>query len=236
MPPSVQAQSLLKRLFDALDYEALGSVYCEEGGREFWDAHRDSALNLGLRWASACAQRIVPGGCSLYVGAGVAELAVLVTEVCDLGRQVHVSSLDGVECQTLNASLHAAGLADRICYQEVDAGVLVAENPGLAYDHLNAVSVFNDPVRYPHVSGVAYGRTPPPLLDLSGFAAERERLRALAAGLCAGLSTPGVITTTVEEVAWFLSAAAERGLTIEADEEMIPTAIVGDPLGFLRVS
>jgi len=52
----------------------------------------------------------------------------------------------------------------------------------------------------------------------------------------AGLSVPGVITTTVEEVAWFLSMAADRGLTIEADEEMVPTAIVGDPLGFLRVS
>ena len=90
MPVSAHVQSLLKRLFDELDYETLGKVYCDEGGRDFWDAHREPALNLGLRWAKACARRIVPGGRSLYVGAGVAELAVLVTEVCDLDRQVHV--------------------------------------------------------------------------------------------------------------------------------------------------
>jgi len=227
-------QSLLKRLFDELDYETLGKVYCDEGGRDFWDAHREPALNLGLRWARACARRIVPGGRSLYVGAGVAELAVLVTEVCDLDRQVHVVSLDGVECQSLNASVQAVGLSDQVHFQEVDA--VVASEPGVTYDHLSVVSVFNDPVRYPNVSGVAYGRIPPPLLDVAAFAAEREQLRELAAAVFAGLSVPGVITTTVEEVAWFLSMAADRGLTIEADEEMVPTAIVGDPLGFLRVS
>ena len=235
MPPSVQVQSLAQRLFDELDYETLGAVYCDEGGREFWDAHREPALNLGMRWAAACVERVSPGGRSLYVGSGVAELPVLLTEACDLNREVHVFNLDGSECESLNASLEAVGLSDLVRFQNVDAAVAVSSDPGMSYDHLSVVSVFNDPVRYPSVSGVAYGRTPPPLLDIPAFVAERDQLRGLATAILGGLSIPGVITTTVEEVAWFLSAAADRGLTIEADEEMVPTAIVGDPLGFLRV-
>ncbi len=236
MHPTAHSQALLTRLFDEIDYQALGPVYCDEGGEAFWDAHRESVLESGKHWAAACSKRISPDGVSLYVGAGVAELGVLVTEVCDLGRRVHVTNLDQVECGSLNATLAGVGLSDRICFQCVDAAELLTSDPALTYDHLSVVSVLNDPVLYPNVSGVAYGRVAPVLLDVPAFENERDKLRGLASILLAGLSLPGTITTTVEEVSWFLAAGADHDLAIEADDEMVPTALVGDPLGFLRVT
>ena len=44
-----------------------------------------------------------------------------------------------------------------------------------------------------------------------------------------------MVTTTVDEVAWFLDWSGCSGASIEADDEVIETAIVGDPLGFLAV-
>ncbi len=229
-------QALLQRLFDDLDYQTLASVYCDEGGEAFWDAHRGPALELGQRWALACSKRLQRGGSSFYVGAGVAELAVLVTEVCDLERQVRVTNTNARECESLNTSLMSAGLADRLCFQPVDAAEFVASDPAFVCDHLSVVSVLNDPGTYPNVSGVGYGRIAPVLLDVEEFAVERDRIRKLVASTMSCLEVPGMITTTVEEVAWFLAAAAEQGLEIQADEEVLPTAIVGDPLGFLRVT
>jgi hypothetical protein len=229
-------QALLRRLFDDLDYQALAAVYCEAGGEAFWAAHRDPALELGQRWALACSKRLSRGGHSLYVGAGVAELAVLVTEVCDLERQVRVANTNARECESLNTTLAGVGLADRLCFQPVDAAQFVASDPAFVCDHLSVVSVLNDPGTYPNVSGVGYGRIAPVLLDVEEFALERDRIRKLVATTMGCLEVPGTITTTVEEVPWFLAAAADQGLAIQADEEVVPTAIVGDPLGFLRVT
>lgn len=234
--PSARTQTLLRRLFDELDYPVLGEVYCDEGAEAFWDAHREPALELGVQWARASSIRIPRGGASLYVGAGVAELAVLTTEVCDLDRRVVVANLDSVECETLNATLTRVGLGERIRFQCIDAADLIASDPGLTYDHLSVVSVLNDPMTYPVVSGVAYGRIPPVLLEVAAFTQERERIASLVASVLGKLAVPGIITTTVEEVSWFLAFADKHGIEIEADDEVVSTAIVGDPLGFLRVT
>ena len=68
------------------------------------------------------------------------------------------------------------------------------------------------------------------------FEAERNRLRALVGTLLDGLRRPGLVTTTFEEVPWLLDAATTRGLTVDADDAALETAIVGDPIGFLRVT
>jgi hypothetical protein len=54
--------------------------------------------------------------------------------------------------------------------------------------------------------------------------------------ICSGLTSDSLITTSVEEVSWFLAWADHVGATIEAHEETVETAIVGDPLGFLELS
>ena len=85
------------------------------------------------------------------------------------------------------------------------------------------------------LSGVSYGRVAPVQLDLEQFAAERDEARALAAALFARLSRPGCVTTSAEELSWFLEQADAAGVTVEAADDLVETAVVGDPVGFLQV-
>src|SRR5690606_32090939 len=96
-------RELLKRLFDALDWAALGEIYCDEGGEAFWREHRRPARIAGLGWADALASRLPPGGRSLYVGAGVAELPAMIAERRELGRTVVATNLRARECEVLDA-------------------------------------------------------------------------------------------------------------------------------------
>lgn len=230
-------RQLIGRLFAALDYRVLAEIYCDEGGEAFWSAHRDPVQTLGEVWADALAARLSRAGRSLYVGAGVAELPALAMEVSELEREVVVTSVDPAECATLNDSLGAVGLRERIRFECVDGGDAARAHAG--YDHLSIVSVLNDPERYPVVSGLAYGRTPPVLLDVDAFGEERTVLRRLVAAVLRGLRRPGWITTTFEEVAWLLAGGEELSLRVEADAADaagVETALVGDPIGFLRVT
>lgn len=222
-----------RRLFDRLDWSALGAIYCEEGGEAFWDEHREPALELGLRWAEALGPRLRAGGLSLYVGAGVAELPVLLHEVLDLDRRVIAANRRAEECAVLAAGLRAAGLdLPGLEWAPVDARERLVDGP---FDHLALVSALTDPETWPLVSAVTYGRVPPVLLDLEAFARERADVAALVSELGAALDRPATITTTVDEVPWLMAWADSQGLEVDADDELIDTAIVGDPLGFLRV-
>ena len=222
-------QARLQRLFEVLDYSELGAIYCEEGGDAFWAAHRDPALQLGTQWAEALAARLPRDGRSLYVGAGVAELPALVMETQDLGRQVEIASLQAAECTSLNEALARAEI-EGIEFVCRDAAAVEGR-----FDHLSLVSVLTDPELYPVSSAVGYGRLPPVLLDVEAFVAEREGLRRLAQAVLGRVAAPGWVTTSVEEVAWLLDAAPRASVALEPDDETLPTAIVGDPIGFLAV-
>ena len=104
------------------------------------------------------------------------------------------------------------------------------------FDHLSLVSVLNDPEHYPTVSDMSYGRLHPVQMDLVAFEQERSRLRSLVDHLLGVLTTPAWLTTTIEEMPWVLAVAETRGLRLEADEDIVETALVGDPLCFLRIS
>ena len=226
MIPSEQARRRIAAVFAALDYGALGAIYCDEGGDAFWDAHREPARQKGIEWAAAAAARLEPGGASLFVGAGVAELPALITEIVDLRRSVRAVNLERGECEVLNAALD--GLV------EVEA--IDAHSVGGRYDHLCMVSVLSDPVRYPVTSAVSYGRIPAVHVDVPAFESERRTLHALVDTLLGGLERPGVLTTTFEEVPWILAGVERLGFRVDADEELVETAIVGDPLGFLTIA
>ena len=235
MTTNIPSPSTLKRielLMKALDYGELGEIYCEDGGWEFWNEKRQEVVDLGCLWVRALAQRLQGPGRSLYAGAGVAELPVLFTEVLDLGREVVVVSLRERECLSLNRSLEAIGMRDKLEYRHRDAGSVADCGP---FDHLCAVSLLDDPESFPQVSALTYGQLHPVHLDEKAFVTERQRIRSLVADLWRGLRTPFLITTTSEEVPWFLERAEQEGVRVEADEETIQTAIVGDPVGFLMV-
>lgn len=220
------------RVFERLDWQRLGELYFHWGGADFWTEKRPQVLELGAALGEQLAKRVDRGGSSLWVGAGVAELPVLLGEVGALGRTVIATNLRAEECDVLNEGLAAALPACPLRYVAADARVA-----GVApFDHLGCISVFTDPETWPVLSDVAYGRMAPVQLPVEQFVAEREQARALAKALLARLRRPGLVTTTAEEVAWLLEAAAEVGDTIDADEELVATAVVGDPVGWLRVT
>lgn len=221
--------ALVRQVVAALDGSAVGRIYCDEGGEAFWRARRQPLIDLGLQWAAELARRLPKGGQSLYVGAGVAELPAMLVEAVELRRDVVACTLRGEECEVVNSALTAIKAPLRL--RHVDARLCAA-----AADHVSLVSVLSDPETFPVVSGLTYGRLHPALVDHSAFAAEGEQVRGLLRAVLDGLRRPGWITTTVEEVPWLLAWAESAGVVASADDTMVDTAIVGDPIGFLRVS
>lgn len=234
MPVDERTASAVRAVLDALDYEALAEIYCEEGGLEFWRDRREAVEELGLLWADELSRRLQPGGRSLYVGAGVADVPALLVETLALARECLAVNLRAAECATLRAALETAGVAAPKL--RIEAGDAADHLTPLRYDHVSAVSVLSDPETYPWVSAVSYGRADPLRLDPAAFAAEREAVRELAGGLLDSLAPPAWLTTSVEEVAWFCEQAARRGLRLDPDPTTLETAVVGDPIGFLRLT
>ena len=231
MTPSSDTRQLIDRIMAALDYGALGEIYCDDGGDAFWKDRREPVVELGLAWADELSRRLAGDGNSLYVGAGVAEIPVLATELCDLGRECVATTLRERECEVLNAAFERAAAPAELRLHCGDA----AEVGAVGFDHLALVSVLDDPETFPWVSHVTYGRAAPWSFDVEGFAAERDRVRALVRALLGKLQLPSIVTTTCEEVPWLLEAAEARGWEVATDDKMVETALVGDPLGFLTM-
>lgn len=227
-----RCEETAERLLAALDWRALGALYFHDDGEARWQQLLPRVLQCGLDQARALLRRVPATGRSLYVGAGVAELPALLAERLVRGRAVVATNLRARECELLTAGLQRCGLRHELAFEAIDAA---AAAPRAPYDHLGCVSVFTDPAAWPLLSAVAYGRIAPVQLDVERFAHERERARALATAVFAGLQRPGWITTSVDEVAWFLDQGQRAGVPVEPDGDTVPTAVVGDAVGFLRV-
>lgn len=234
MSPSPQdwldVERVAKKVFDAVDWAKLGELYFHEDGERQWQERRKLVIELGCQLARRLALHVKPEGMSLWAGAGVAELPVLLAEVLLLDRTVVVANLLEEECDILNAALAAAAPQAALHYEIGDAREVAGDQ---AFDHLGCISLFTDPETWPAVSGVTYGRLHPVQLDLEQFVAERDEARELARGLFALLDQEACITTTPDEVAWFLELAVAQEREIEPTDDVIETAVVGDPVGFL---
>ena len=231
MALTASSRAALEAVLASLDLEALGAIYCHEGGVDFWHATLPQVATLGVPWADALGGRLERGGTSLYVGAGVAELPALLTETLDLGRRCVATNLREREVEVLNAALVTGGI-EGLRFEATDAAEVAA---GGSFDHLGMVSVLNDPETFPQLSAVSYGTASPLDLDPVTFEAERERVRTLVATVLGGLRLPALITTTFEEAPWILERADALGLAVTGDDVSIDTAVVGDPCGFLRL-
>jgi hypothetical protein len=221
------------RVLAALDWRELGEIYFHWGGEQFWKERLPKVGVLGERLGKELLRRVPRRGASLWVGAGVAELPVLLAEVLLHERTVVAANLRARECEVLNAGIAAAAPEVALRYVVGDARTV---EPERSFDHIGCLSVFTDPETWPLLSDVAYGRIAPVQIDVERFVAEREQARQLAQGLFNRLQLPGLVTTSAEEVAWFLEQAASRGAAIEASEELVETAVVGDPVGFLTIT
>lgn len=221
-----RTRAAITTLFRRLDYHALGRIYCDEGGDAFWKAKRGPCQRLGIKLAETLLGRLKPGGRSLYVGAGVAELPMLAMETMELGRTVVACNLRGDEVAVLN---HAC---DDVPFRFVRQDASEAE--GL-FDHLWIVSVLNDPERFPELSALSYGRANPVLFDVAAFTKERETVVALAAHCLQKLERPGLVTTSTEEINWITDWCLRRNVSCVVEPKSYPSATVEDPVCLIRV-
>jgi len=213
-------------IFERQDYAALGAIYCYDGGEEFWQEKRGPCQRLGVELAEVLLGRLRPGGRSLYVGAGVAEIPLLAMETMELGRATAAYNLREAEVILLNQACKSLPFQ----YRHGDAGT--AEG---TFDHLWIVSVLNDPERFPELSALSYGKANPAAFDPTAFSRERMEVRAIANACLNKLKRPGLVTTSVEEIPWITEWCTSRNIPCVVEDKDYPTAIVEDPVCFVRI-
>lgn len=216
----------IAKIFDDVDYRALGPIYCHEGGDAFWEERRGPCQVLGIKLAGLLRDRLAPHGRSLYVGAGIAELPVLAMETMELNRTVEAYNLRAEEVTVLNQACAGLPFAFRARDAREAAGT---------FDHLWLVSVLNDPECFPELGALSSGRADPVTFDPAAFSIERQAVFALAAGCLDKATRPGLVTTSVEEIPWVTDWCERRGLACVVEDRDYPTAIVEDPLCFIRI-
>jgi hypothetical protein len=223
---SSTANGAVARIFSRLDYRKLGPIYCYEGGDTFWRRKREPCVRLGKAVAQGLLHRLPPGGRSLYVGAGVAEIPSLVVEILDLHRSVVPYNLRRAEVISLNQSCTTIPLR----FQAKDASMASG-----TYDHVWIVSVLNDPERFPHLSPLSYGRADPVSFNPARFERERRLARRIVNRCLPKLTLPGLVTTSVEEVVWIADWCHRHRVPYLVERRAYPTALVGDPICFIKI-
>jgi hypothetical protein len=216
----------ITRIFDSLDYAALGAIYCHEGGDAFWEERLEPCRALGINLAEVLRGRLAPNGRSLYVGAGVAELPMLAMETLDLHRTVEAYNLRADEASLLNQA--CAGLPFEFRARD-------AREAAGTFDHIWIVSVLNDPECFPELGALSSARANPVTFDPAAFTVERRAVFALAAGCLEKITCPGLVTTSVEEIPWVTDWCERQGIPCVVEDEDYPTAIVTDPVCFIRI-
>jgi len=217
---------LIAQTFERLDYQKLGTIYCDEGGEAFWEDRREPCRTLGIALADVLLNRLQPDGRSLYVGAGVAEIPMLFMEALDLERHIDAFNLRIAEVAAVNQA--CKGLPLRI-------SAIDARSARGSYDHLWIVSVLNDPEQYPNVSALSYGRANPVTFNPNAFLEERTNIMAFAEACLKKLAMPALVSTSVEEIPWITDWCDRNRIQYRVEEDDYPTAIVEDPVCFIRI-
>ncbi len=213
-------------VFGHLNYKRLESVYCYEGGDEFWRKKREPCRRLGIKVAEVLVRKLSHSGRSLYVGAGVTELPVLLAEVLELQRQVEPYNLRRSEVTVLNRACRSLPMKFRAQDASLASGL---------FDHLWMVSVLNDPERFPHLAPLSYGTADPVTFDPRQFEQQRRVVRSIVDRVMPKLSLPGLVTTSTEEVIWIADWCHRKNIPYLVEREQFPTALVGDPVCFMRI-
>jgi len=221
-----ETRHAIAHVYERLDYRALGHMYCYEGGDDFWRAKRRPCERLGSLVAVALRARLTRGGRSLYVGAGVAELPVLLVETLELQRAVEPYNLRRSEVAELNRACRSSPVRFR------GSDAVAARG---RFDHLWIVSVLNDPERFPHMSLLSYGRADPVTFDSRRFEKERRKVRIIVDRCMPKLARPGLVTTSTEEVVWIAEWCHRHKIPYLVQRRQYATALVGDPICFIKI-
>jgi len=217
---------LITQTFERLDYQKLGTIYCDESGAAFWKDRKEPCRTFGVALAEVLLNRLKPGGKSLYVGAGVAEIPMLFMETLELERHVDACNLRTDEVAVLNQA--CKGLPLRISASD-------ARSTRGSYDHLWIVSVLNDPEQFPSASALGYGRANPVTFDAAAFLEERTHIMALVQACLEKLTLPALVSTSVEEIPWITDWCDRNTIRYVVEAEDYRTAIVEDPVCLIRL-
>jgi hypothetical protein len=151
-----------------LDWEVLGRSACEGDGTTFFDDEfRGRIFDTGLWFAGHLAGLLEEGGRSLYVGAEIAELPVILAEHLVMKRRVEWLNIDCAPTTELARALRAVGarLGVELPLPRVDA---VTDIEAASCDHLWLVSVLTDPDAFPALHDELYERGGGPLATVAG--------------------------------------------------------------------
>ncbi|QPD06377.1 MAG: hypothetical protein Nkreftii_004151 [Candidatus Nitrospira kreftii] len=220
------SRQVIAKVFAHLDYKALESVYCYEGGKEFWRKKREPCRRLGTNVAEVLIKKLPPCGRSLYVGAGVTELPSLLAEAIDPQRHVEPYNLRRLEVTVLNRACRGLPFRFYACDASLARG---------RFDHIWMVSVLNDPERFPHLAPLSYGRADPVTFNPVRFQKEQRIVQTIVNRCLAKLSVPGLVTTSTEEVVWIADWCHRHTIPYYVERKQYATALVGDPICFVRI-
>jgi len=160
------------------------------------------------------------------VGAGIAELPMMIMEGEELDRDVAAYNLREREVREMNRACHHLTLRIQASHAEAAQG---------SFDHLWLVSVLNDPERFPELSSLSYGHANPIEFHVQAFLQEREAVLTLTRHCLGKLILPGLVTTSIEEIPWIIHWCEQQRLSYRVGEREYPTAIVGDPVCFIDI-
>lgn len=221
-----------------LDWELLGRSACEGDGTGFFDdALRERTFDTGLQFADDVAQALGGSrGRSLYLGAEIAELPLILAERLVLRRRVEWLNL---ECAPTHELCRALGVVSARLAVELPSpqvSELRTIEPA-SCDHLWMVSVLTDPDAFPALHDELYERTGGPLATGRGsLAGDRARAEALVLDLLDRAAPSCVLSTTDEERCVIEPLVAHRGWTLEFARGGRLSAIVGDRVRIGRMT
>lgn len=228
----------ISEVLGELDWDLLGRTCCEGDGAGFFDAERRALiLDTGLMLAGDLGAALGEGGgSSLYVGAEIAELPVMLAEHLVLGRHVEWLNVDGPATRELGRAIAAVNerLGVELPTPKCKAPADVA--PAI-FDHLWLVSVLSDPEHFPALHDELYGRAAGPLATGRGrLEDDRRRAERIVDAMLDRAAPSCVFTTTDEERTIVEPLVARRGWSLDFPADGRVSAIVGDRvcLGTLR--
>ena len=220
-----------------LDWERLGRAYCEGDGSSFFDeALRERWLDCGLTVADALAGHLSSGsGRSVYVGAALAELPILLVESIVLAREVVWINVACDEIDELERVVRIVAARFEVALP-LPSLVGIELLPRAAFDHVWLVSVLTDPDHFPALHDELYERHGTELATGRGDLREnRQRAETLANSVLDLAAPDALLSTTAEELTVLSPLCLSRSVRLRVLGPDLESSIVGDTLTISRL-
>lgn len=213
-----------------LDWAEIGRTYCEGDGSDFFERGlRERVRDTALLFADDLANALGGShGASLYIGAAVAELPLILADHLVLGRAISWVNLDSIETRELARAIELVGERMHLALPRPHASYLASLTPA-SFDHIWLVSVLTDPDHFPALHDELYERTG--THEATGRGSlddERRRAGELIDRALDCAASPCVLSTTEEELTLICPRLAQLGWSLALSPGRRKTAIVGD--------